>query len=51
MIQVVWEANDPLTIEREERALHQAKKELGFPGRLLDWSTYLKEYSKDSIDE
>ncbi|MFC2049517.1 ATP-binding protein, partial [Chlamydiota bacterium] len=42
IIQVVWEASDPHTLEREERALRQAEQELGFPGRLIDWSSYLR---------
>lgn len=49
IIQVVWEANDSLTFEREKRALHQAEKELGFPGKLVDYTNYLREFtsSKD----
>lgn len=46
IIQVVWEPNDPLTLDREERALRQAEKELGFSGRLIDWTTYLREFTK-----
>jgi predicted AAA+ superfamily ATPase len=42
MIQVVWESDDRTTLEREERALRQAEKELGFPGKLLDRMSYLK---------
>ena len=42
MIQVVWDASDKDTLEREERALRQAEKELGFPGRLINWTSYLK---------
>lgn len=45
IIQVVWETEDPLTLERETRALHQAEKELGFPGRLIDYKSYLHEFS------
>lgn len=44
ILQVTWEASDPITREREERALHQAKSELGFPGRLIDWTTYLHDF-------
>lgn len=44
MIQVVWDANDPKTLEREERALHQAEKELGIPGTLLDYTRYLRHF-------
>ncbi len=42
IIQVAWEANDPVVIEREKRALIQAEKELGFPGRLIDYTSYLR---------
>ena len=43
MIQVVWEADSPATLEREERALLQAEKELGFPGKLINGATYLSD--------
>jgi hypothetical protein len=42
LLQVVWDGDDPATLEREERALHQAEKELGFPGKIIDWKTYLR---------
>lgn len=42
LIQVVWDANDPLTMEREERALRQAESELGFPGIMIDAPSYLR---------
>jgi predicted AAA+ superfamily ATPase len=42
MIQVVWDLEDPLTLRREERGLRQAEEELGFPGKIIDWPTYLK---------
>ncbi len=45
ILQVVWEADDPLTLERETRALSQAENELGFKGRIIDWATYLREFS------
>ncbi|HUD00783.1 MAG TPA: ATP-binding protein [Rhabdochlamydiaceae bacterium] len=45
LIQVVWEADDAQTLEREERALRQAEKELGFPGKLVDGTTYLGEFA------
>jgi predicted AAA+ superfamily ATPase len=41
IIQVVWDKSDSSTLEREERALKQAEKELGLPGKLIDWSIYL----------
>ena len=43
IIQVVWEADDSATLEREQRALRQAESELGFPGRLIDWTSYILE--------
>lgn len=46
MIQVAWDASDPTTLEREERALRQAEKELGFKGKLVDYATYLREMSQ-----
>lgn len=45
ILQVVWEADDPLTLKREERALRLAEKELGCSGRLVDWKTYLTTFS------
>jgi predicted AAA+ superfamily ATPase len=42
MYQVVWDLNDSATRQREERALTEAEKELGIPGTLLDYPTYLK---------
>ncbi len=30
----MWESNDKKTYEKEEKALNQAKKELGFPGKI-----------------
>lgn len=44
IIQVAWEINDPITYEREKRALDQAKKELGFPGRIIDYTNYLQDF-------
>lgn len=46
MIQVVWDATDPKTLERENRALEQAEEELGFQGRLLDYTQYLRKFSE-----
>lgn len=45
ILQVVWEVSDPQTLQREQRALQQAQEELGFPGRIIDWTTYLKEFA------
>lgn len=41
IIQAVWDSTDPVTLAREERALRQAESELGFPGKLLDWKSYI----------
>lgn len=41
LIQVAWEVDDPQTLKREERALRQAEKELGIPGRIIDLKSYL----------
>lgn len=49
IIQVVWEADDPLTLEGEKPALDQAEKELGFPGRLIDYKRYLHEFTSDAV--
>lgn len=46
MIQVVWDTGDSQAMEREKRALDQAEKELGFPGRLLDHSIYIQNFIK-----
>lgn len=43
LIQVVWDKEDARTLEREERALAAAKAELNFPGRLIDWQTYIAQ--------
>ena len=45
IIQVVWDASDPRTREREERGLRQAEQELGFSGKLIDWSDYLRSFA------
>jgi uncharacterized protein len=47
IIQVVWDQSNPLTIEREERALKSAEKELGIKGKIIDWETYLKSYDRE----
>lgn len=44
MIQVVWDQNDALTVEREQRALQAAEKELGFKGKIIDWKNYLNSF-------
>ncbi len=41
LIQVCWELDDPVTREREERALREAEKELGIKGIIIDYQTYL----------
>jgi uncharacterized protein len=50
MIQVVWDASDPKTLEREMRALKQAEKELGFSGRLLDYTQYLRHFVSSDVE-
>lgn len=42
MIQVVWDYSDRTTLEREERALKSAEKELGFKGKMIDREMYIK---------
>ncbi len=49
MIQVVWDGHDSKTRMREERALHQAESELGFSGKLVDWTTYLQDFTEQKI--
>lgn len=44
IIQVVWDMQDNKTVERETRALHQAQSELGFPGKLIDYTSYLRRF-------
>lgn len=44
MIQVVWDMGDQKTLERETRALKQAEQELGFPGRIVDCTDYLRQF-------
>lgn len=46
LIQVVWDASDPKTLKREQRALEQAEKELGIKGRILTPMDYLEGYLK-----
>ena len=42
LIQVAWDINDPETLEREERALRDAEKELGISGEIIDLQSYLR---------
>lgn len=42
MIQVVFDKRDSSTLEREERALRSAEKELGIKGKIIDVEDYLK---------
>ena len=44
MIQVVWDLQDKKTFERETRALREAEQELGFSGKLLDYTSYLNSF-------
>ncbi|MCP5505972.1 MAG: ATP-binding protein [Chlamydiales bacterium] len=41
ILQVVWDKEDAHAYERELRALDAAKKELGFPGKIMDVRDYL----------
>ncbi|NGX57958.1 MAG: hypothetical protein K940chlam3_00859 [Chlamydiae bacterium] len=43
LIQVVWDVSDAKTLEREERALLHAERELGIKGRILTPRDYLIE--------
>ncbi len=42
LLQVVWEIDDPLTLQREQRALNEAEQELGIKGRIVDLPSYLQ---------
>ncbi len=44
IIQVTWDASDPQTLAREERALTHAEKELGIKGRIITAKDYLQAY-------
>jgi uncharacterized protein len=46
LIQVVWEKDDPKTLEREERALLQAEQELGIKGKLVDGVRYIQDIAR-----
>lgn len=46
LIQVVWDISDPKTLQREEKALKQAEKELGISGRILTPNDYLTNFFK-----
>lgn len=41
IIQVCWDTDDAETLEREQRALEQAKQQLGFPGKIIDFHSYM----------
>ncbi len=43
LIQVSWDISDAKTIERENRALKQAEKELGIKGKIITAREYLRE--------
>ena len=42
LIQVTLDMSDPKTAKREQRALEQAKNELGIKGRIITLRDYLK---------
>lgn len=44
ILQIVWKADDPVTFDRENQALNQAKKETEFPARITDYATNLREF-------
>lgn len=46
LIQVTVDMSDPKTAKREERALEEAQKELGMPGRIITLKSYLKDSLK-----
>lgn len=46
LIQAVWDVSDPKTMERENRALRAAEKELGIKGRILTAQNYVTESLK-----
>lgn len=43
LIQVVWETNDPATMERKRRALEIAEKETGIPGEIITPEKYIRK--------
>lgn len=47
LIQVCLEMHDPKTIEREQRALSEAEKELGIKGKIITLSDYLQNQLKN----
>lgn len=49
VVQVVWDRSDPLTFEREERALKAAEQELGIKGHMIDWESYLKSEKSGNL--
>ncbi len=42
IIQVAWDVSNPNTLDREQRALQQAKQELGISGRVISLRDYLR---------
>ena len=46
LIQVVWDMQNKETMEREERALKEAEKELGVKGEIITVESYLKDFLK-----
>lgn len=41
LYQVVWDVDDAETLQREQRALNEAKQELGIPGEIVTLKSYL----------
>ncbi len=49
IIQVAWDISDPKTLEREQRALDQAEKELGCIGKIISSRDYLRAFIYEKI--
>ena len=47
LYQVVWEADDSQTLAREQRALDEAKSELGIDGKIVTLKNYLTKLDLD----
>ncbi|EKD77228.1 MAG: hypothetical protein ACD_42C00429G0002 [uncultured bacterium] len=49
LYQVAWDVDDPKTLEREMRALHEAEHELGIKGKLITPENYLTDFVSDRL--
>jgi hypothetical protein len=45
LLQVCWDISDNKTMEREQRALSEAEKELGVPGKIITPNDYFRQLS------